>query len=334
MTKNISDELGGFIRGNDNFLLLTHEKPDGDAIGSIFGLFKILRDNGKKADAFLPEKLPARYASFVPEDVIIGKMPELEKYSWIICLDTSTPDRIGVDKDQRAKILSLQLVNVDHHPDNKLFGKKNFISPESAATAEIIFKALKDSGSLRISQEAATCLLIGIIMDTGGFRFDNTKALTLKAASELLVAGADYPRVINAMFFSQPLNFVKMEAELVSKHMKTAFSGKYAWAYLSDELLTEHGIEKKDTETLIDLLRQIQGVEIAAVFYRKDDGFKISLRSKNKKYPVAKIARTLGGGGHELAAGAFIKAAEISEAEKILQDRVGEMLGEKDGNPL
>jgi len=327
MTKNISDELGSVLKENDNFLLLAHEKPDGDALGSLFGLFTVLRENGKKADAYLPEKPPMRYVPFVPEGIIAGNTPDLDSYSCVVCLDTSTPDRIGIEKELRGKLLSRPMINIDHHPDNKLFGKQNFIVPDAAATAEIIFRTIKDSTEMRVSQAAATFLMMGIVMDTGGFRFDNTKASTLKTASELMAAGADYSRLINALFFSQPFNFVRMEAELISKKLRTAFSGRYAWAYLSDEILAEFGVEKKDTEMLIDSLRQIQGVEIAAIFYRKDDGFKISLRSKNQKYSVAKVARALNGGGHELAAGAFIKAEEVSKAEKILKDRIGELLG-------
>ena len=322
----ISSELGKFIRENDNFLLLTHEKPDGDALGSVFGVFTVLRENGKKADAFLPEPPPMRYTSFVPDGIIVGTAPKLDSYSWILCLDTSTPDRLGIDKSAKEKISSYPIVNIDHHPDNKLFGRVNFINSESAATAEILFRALDDSGKMRISQKAATALLIGIVMDTGGFRFENTKPSTFNAASSLLELDADYPRIINTMFFSRPLSFVKMEAELVLKHVKTACSGRYAWAYLSDEILKEYGVDKKDTEMLIDSLRQIGGVEIVAVFYRKDDGFKISMRSKNKKYSVAKIARSLNGGGHELAAGGFIKTDNISEAENILLSHVSGIL--------
>ncbi len=329
MTSNISAELGKFIQQNDNFLLLTHEKPDGDALGSIFGLFTVLRDNGKKVGAFLPEQLPTRYSSFIPDGIIIGKPPKLSSYSWILCLDTSLPDRLGIDKSTKDKITSYPLVNIDHHPDNKLFGKANFINSESAATAEIIFRALMDSGKMRISQEAATALLIGIVMDTGGFRFDNTKPSTFNAASELLALRADYPRIINTMFFSQPLGFIKMAAELVLNHVKIACNGRYAWAYLSDEILKTYGVDKKDTEMLIDSIRQIEGVEIAVVFYRKDDGFKISMRSKNKKYSVAKIARVLNGGGHELAAGGFIKTDNISEAEATVLSHVSTMLEEK-----
>ena len=103
MTSNISAELGKFIRENDNFLLLTHEKPDGDALGSIFGLFTVLRDNAKKVDAFLPEQPPKRYASFVPEGVMIGTPPELGAYSWILCLDTATSDRLGIDQSEKEK---------------------------------------------------------------------------------------------------------------------------------------------------------------------------------------------------------------------------------------
>ncbi|MFA6568444.1 MAG: DHH family phosphoesterase, partial [Victivallales bacterium] len=261
LTSNISAELGKFIEGNDSFLLLTHEKPDGDALGSIFGLFTVLRENGKKVDAFLPEQPPMRYTSFVPDGIMVGKHPRLDSYSWILCLDTSTPDRLGVDKSAKGKIPPYPLVNIDHHPDNKLFGKANFIDSESAATAEILFRALRDSGKMRISQEAATELLIGIVMDTGGFRFDNTRASTFNAASELLALGADYPRIINTMFFSQPHAFIKMAAELVLNHVKTACSGRYAWAYLSDDMLKTYGVDKKDTEMLIDSIRQIDGVE-------------------------------------------------------------------------
>jgi phosphoesterase RecJ-like protein len=324
MDPNISAELGEFLRGNDNFLLLTHEKPDGDALGSLFGLFTVLRENGKKADAFLPEQPPMRYASFVPDGIMIGTSPELGSYSWILCLDTSLPDRLGVDKSAKEKITSCPLVNIDHHPDNKLFGRANFINSESAATAEIIFRALNDSCEMRISRKAATALLIGIVMDTGGFRFDNTKTSTFNAASDLLALDADYPRIINTMFFSQPLGFVRMSAELILNHVRMACSGRYAWMYLGDEILKRHGVDKKDTEMLIDSLRQIEGVEIAVVFYRKDDGFKISMRSKNKKYSVAKIARILNGGGHELAAGGFMKTDNISEVEnKVLSHVTG-----------
>jgi phosphoesterase RecJ-like protein len=326
MAPNISSELGEFIRGNDNFLLLTHEKPDGDALGSIFGVFTVLRENGKKVDAFLPEQPPMRYSSFVPDGIIVGIAPKLDSYSWILCLDTSTPDRLGIDKSAKEKIPSYPIVNIDHHPDNKLFGRVNFINSESAATAEILFRALNDSGKMRISQKAATALLIGIVMDTGGFRFDNTKTATFNAASALLALGADYPRIINTMFFSRPLSFVKMEAELVLKYVRTACSGRYAWAYLSDEILKKYGVDKKDTEMLIDSIRQIDGVEIAVLFYRKDDGFKISMRSKNKEYSVAKIARVLNGGGHELAAGAFIKTDNISEAENTVLSHVAGIL--------
>ncbi len=322
----MNSELGKFIRENDNFLLLTHEKPDGDALGSIFGLFKVLRENGKKVDAYLTDQVPSRYSSFVPEGIIFGKLPPLERYSWIICLDISTPERIGVGKESRGNVLGMPLVNIDHHPDNKLFGKTNFVESGSSATSEIIFNIISKATGMKISSDAATYLLMGIVMDTGGFRFENTKSSTLVTASELMVLKADYSRIITAMFFSQPLNIVKMEAEVVSRHMKTEFSGRYAWAYVSDEILKEHGVEKKDTETVIDQIRQIHGVEIAIVIYRKDDGFKISLRSKDIRYPVAKIARALGGGGHELAAGAFIKTAEIAEVEKILLDHVGRLL--------
>ena len=163
-------------------------------------------------------------------------------------------------------------------------------------------------------------------MDTGGFRFDNTTPAVLKCAAELLSMGADYSNIIKSMFFSKPANFAKMEADIMLHHLETACNGQYAWFYLADEFLDTYEIKEKDTEGLIDLIRAIKGFEIVAIFKKKDEGFRFSLRSKNKKYSVGQIARSLNGGGHELAAGGLIPVDSIDEAEKIMLEYVEEVL--------
>ena len=317
-------EIAGIIAGRDNFLLITHQGPDGDAIGSTLGLLSALRENGKKAEAYFHEPLPDNYQEFCHLDFLSGPVPYLDQYDSILCLDFSNQKRFG-DVDLAA----YNTINIDHHPDNSRFARENYVYPRAAATAEILFNIIKAIPGWKITRETATLLMTGIVMDTGGFRFDNTTPAVLKCAAELLEMGADYSNVIKLMFFSKPAAFAKMEADILLHHLQTACEEKYAWFYLSDELLNSYGIKEKDTEGLIDLIRAIKGFEIVAIFKLKDEGFRFSLRSKNKKYSVGQIARRLNGGGHELAAGGMIQVKDIEEAEKIMLEHVREVLSFK-----
>ena len=311
------EKVAKILQKRDNFLIITHQRPDGDAIGSALGLMETLRINGKNADAFFHDELPNAYLPLINTPYIIEDLPCLSDYDNIICLDFSNPKRFG-DVDLSA----FNTINIDHHPDNSRFGKENFIFPRAAATAEIIFNIVNSINTWQINTQAATYMLMGILMDTGGLRFDNTSASVLTCAADLLKAGAEHNLIINSLFYSKPKNIAEMEADIILHHLQDAFEGKFAWFYMSDELLDSYGVSEKDTEGLIDVLRELKGVEIAAIFRKKDEGFRFSLRSKNTKYSVGTIARALNGGGHELAAGGFIPTAYIDEAEKIMMDYV------------
>jgi len=314
--------IAEILENNNNFLLITHSGPDGDAIGSTLGLFNALLENGKEADAFFHEVLPESYLPLIPEDLkpyLKEELPDFSSYDMILCLDFSNPERFG-----KVNFTNYNSVNIDHHPDNNKFAKQNFVFPEAAATAVIVFEILKNS-NLRISQNTATLLQTGLIMDTGGFRFQNTSPAALRSGAELLEAGADYSEIINSMFFSKPANLAKMEAEIISYHMKTGCHGRFGWFYLTEELLDSFDIAEKDTEGLIDIIRRIDDFEIVAILREKQGGFRISLRSKHSRYSVGKVARILNGGGHELAAGGFIPSETIEEAEEILEQEIGEL---------
>jgi len=317
-TKPISE----IVERNDNFLLITHSGPDGDAVGSTLGLFNALIENGKKVDSFFHEILPESYSPLIPENLkqyLKKDFPDFSKYDMILCLDFSNPERFG-----KIDFTLYNSVNIDHHPDNTKFAKQNYVFPDAAATAVIIFDILKNS-NLKISPDTATLLLTGLIMDTGGFRFQNTSPGALRYGAELLEAGADYTNIINSMFFSKPADLAKMEAEIISYHLKTGCNGRFAWFFLSEELLDSFDIIEKDTEGLIDLIRSIKGFEIVAIMRQKGNGFRISLRSKHAQYSVGQVARKLNGGGHELAAGGFIPVETLEEAEEILEQEIEEL---------
>ena len=219
------------------------------------------------------------------------------------------------------------VINIDHHPDNERFGTLVQLNPAAAAAAEELYTLFRDAG-FRISAENATRLLLGIITDSGCFRFDNTSADTLRTAAELMELGADHHRIIVSVFSSRPENLVRLEAELGSKHLKTAFGGKFAWMYLDPEVLKQFGVDIRNTESLIELPRNIAGVELAATLRPEKDGFKLSLRAKNAPYSAGRIARRLNGGGHEMAAGGFIPADNLRTAEQILLQQVEMELNE------
>jgi len=328
MPAKISD-LADFFVNNDNFLIVTHERPDGDALGSSFGLFSLLRENGKTAEVLLPEPLPERYLDFVPHTYRTSFAPyERTGFNWCVSLDNTEPERAAVGMHVKLEDFKLPLVNIDHHPDNRNFGKINLIVPTAAATAEIVFMIAKAIPGWKISPNTATLLQMGLVMDTGGFRFDNTSPAALEAAAELLRLKADHHKIINGMFFSKHLPYVQFEADLITNHLRLDKSGRFAWISIPDALIERYKIDMRNSEGLIEILRAIAGIDIVAILQRKDEGYKISLRSKDARYSVGKIARQLSGGGHELAAGCFIKTDNLEAAERILLAQVERVLYE------
>ncbi|MFA7231445.1 MAG: bifunctional oligoribonuclease/PAP phosphatase NrnA [Victivallaceae bacterium] len=318
-----------WLRQNDNFLIITHEHPDGDALGSIFGMLSMLRKNGKTADAFLPEPLPEKYLDFAPCDFRseLSRI-ELNSYNYCISLDNPKTTRAGMGANLAFNDIVLPVLNIDHHPDNSQFGKWNLVMPKAAATAEIIYSIFKEIPEWQISPTTASLLMLGIVTDTGGFRFDNTSPDVLRKAAELLELNADYHKIVLNMFFSNPLIQQEFEAELMMHHLRLKCNGRFAWFFIPNELLKKYSIDMRNTEGLIEALRVIKGTEIVAIMQPREEGFKISLRSKNPKYSVGAIARQLNGGGHELAAGGLIKTTSRESAEKILLAHVEKVLNE------
>ena len=317
------DDISRFLLDNDNYLLVTHERPDGDALGSSFAMLHLLKDAGKNAILLLPEELPEKYLDFVSHDYRDHIDPyERATFNWCVSLDNTEMERAGVGLKTRLADFKLPVINIDHHPDNKRFGVKNLIMPQASATAEIVLRIAESSPRWKISPRCATLLLLGIIMDTGGFRFDNTSPDALEISARLLRLKADHHHIVNNMFYSKHLPYVQFEAELVNNHLKQAPSGRFGWIFIPDQLVKRYGINMKNTEGLIECLRSIDGMDIVAIMQRKDDGYKVSLRSKSPKYSVGKIARLLNGGGHEMASGCLIKADSLESAEKILLSHI------------
>ena len=308
-------------------LIVTHERPDGDAVGSASALWYLLTENGFRAKLYFQDELPDAYRTFVPEEGLCtpdeNGVLQVNSFSMILSADASTPKRIGMNGIDPATI-QIPFAAVDHHPDHIDFAKLTFIDPTASSAAEIVFELAKTANWI-ISADAATRLYLGVTTDTGCFRFDNTTPRALRTAADLKELSADSHRVIDRAYFSKPFNMARFEAELFCRALRTAEEGRVAWFMITNEMLARFNVNIRNTENLIENLRQIEGVTVAALIKPTSNPgiFKVSLRSKDDNVSVGKVARRLNGGGHELAAGCTIFAKSPENAEEILLKHIG-----------
>ena len=313
--KNDFQRIGDWIFEKASILILAHQRPDGDAIGSLVGLFYSLRDNGVVCNAYIKEDVPERYQDLIPKGLLVGAEVDFSHYDALICLDTANEKRLAIPNNLTFNDLALPICNLDHHVDNSRYGKIFCIKSSCAATAELVVQLIQNL-SLKITSKPATMLLMGIITDTGGFRFNNTTADTLKTAAWLIENGGDYNLIMRKVYFEEPANKLKLTGKLCEK-IKFAFGNRVAYFFLTSELLSSYKVDEKDTEDLVDIARAIKGVEIACRIQKVKGGVRFSLRSKNEAFSVNDIAHELGGGGHRMAAGAFVNNIDLEKGEEL-----------------
>ena len=324
------NEMFAALAAARSVLLATHLRPDGDALGSTFGLRAYLRSAGKKADVILTDGMPHRYVNMYRGALTKLSREQADGYELVAVLDCANVARLNVPGSLGVDYLrSRRAINVDHHVYNNLDLPKNFVCSERSSASEIVALMLLDAGA-EIPPECATPLLAGMMTDTGCFRFSNTTGETLRIAGALLDRGAVLERISNEVFFNKPYNCAAFEADLFNTRLKIACGGKFAYAYIDDEILKKHDFNLAEDEGIIDNLRALEGVVIALLIYRNAAGeFKLSLRSKDSAFPVGPLARKHGGGGHEMAAGATLRMASFEEVEALILGEVAELLGEK-----
>ena len=229
----------------------------------------------------------------------------------------------GLDIEQLRK---LNFISIDHHKGNSLAAPAEWLEPEACSASFMVAKLLLSSGK-SIPEDAATLLLTGIMTDTGNFCFANTDAEAFRVASELRKCGADTVKIANAIFFSKPLKQLHFEAELINSCFKMACNNRFAYCFVPEELMKKYDFNMAEDEGLIDLLRGIDGAVIAMLCHKRADGFRVSLRSKENRFPVGPIARELGGGGHDMAAGCTVDLPDFAAVEALLISKISALLG-------
>lgn len=302
------------LRAHDRFLLVTHENPDGDALGSIKATKLALESLGKDAEMYLygDAPLPVEYAFLALDDLRRELPPDAAKRV-LVALDCANEERMGPDPSLlRQAPLTL---DIDHHHDNTRFGDVTLVVPDASSTGEVLRDVFAEL-DVELTPVIAEALYTALVTDTGRFQYTNTTPKTLRLAAELVEAGVDFHRIFQELFAS--IDFIKFK--LIGKAAERAQvleGGRLVISYLERSDFTELGAAEAYAEGVIDSLRAIDGAEMVALIReppRSDDApaRKVSLRASVDEIDVSAIARKSGGGGHRQAAG-FSSDASVEE---------------------
>jgi bifunctional oligoribonuclease and PAP phosphatase NrnA len=308
--------------------LLAHEHPDGDCLGSAIGFAYILRQLGKICVPACADSMPRAF-SFLPGAELLQTTLGDEQFDLVIALDAGELTRYGSLFTQHSAFLQrVPILNMDHHVSSAGCGQVNIIEPRAAATAELLV-LFQQQANLPLNKEAALCLLTGLITDTGSFQYSNTTPHTLQAAALLLAAGASPEQIAKSVFRSHPLAQVRYDAAVVA-NIQTACNGRLIWSYATDETIAKTGLTPDMNDSCSAMLRDIEGVHIAAFFksFGNPNKTRISLRC-GTPYDVSKVCTRFGGGGHLHAAGATI-ALPLEQAMNVVIAELEREIAEAD----
>lgn len=317
------NELSSFLRDKDNFLVVSHTNPDGDAIGSMLAMGCLLQEMGKSFSLYNQSGLPERFTWLEPPWNITSNLSEVltDHRQWFVVLDCGDNDRMG--EDIEPYIEKGITCNIDHHMGNPHFGFINWVEPDRSSVGEMIALLAQDLG-FPLSGVLGQSLYLAIVSDTGFFSYSNTTPETLQIVSKLLQAGLD-PGSFNAKYQQQwTLNKLRLHGYAM-QDVSLYSHGQIGVIRVSKSLLHETQTTSDDCEGLVNYPRQIKGVKVAVSLRQQDsEQIRFSLRSWGE-INVRDIAVHFDGGGHHNASGGTIKAS-LTEAEKHLVQAIQTVL--------
>jgi len=311
---NIKEE----IQKAEDIVILTHESPDGDAVGSALAMYLTLKKLGKTVDVIIPE-----YASifdFLPAANEIKKEGKQEPYDLAISVDVTGINRLNgfANYFENAGVK----IQIDHHQVNEMFADYNFVNPASPACAQNLIFIIEQLG-VEIDKEIGTCLLTGIITDTGGFKYEGVSAETFEFTSWLLAKGVNVSDVYKRVMQTKTRANFELR-KVIMDRTEFLCDNKVAFTYMTLEDEKNTGAAPGDHEGLVEIGRDIEGVEVSIFLREVENGYKASLRS-NDYVNVSDVCIAFSGGGHKRAAGCTIfntldiaKEAILHEVEKYI----------------
>ncbi len=297
----------------EKLIVVAHENPDGDALGSLIAMQEVLSALGKDSLMFIAARefpLPHEYRSLQLPGLVNEPPPDLAQRT-VVFLDCGNVERNPAEELTRS---GARILNIDHHHDNTRFGTANYVDPRASSTAEMIWTIMHRIG-LALTPTIAEALYVGLITDTGCFMYENTGQRAHIMAAELIDAGVDVPQTFQRVYEDVPYGRLALLARGLSK-VERYDEGKLTITSLSAEDFTEAGAEESYSEGVIDHLRAVRGTAVAALVRDRLSGLgeptstpagrrlrKVSLRASDRRIDVSAIARAQGGGGHKAAAG-------------------------------
>jgi len=309
-------EISRSLREARRIAILSHENPEGDAIGSSLGAYHGLHALGKEVAIFNPDPVPS-FLTFLPgSEKIQSTIPKDHSFDLYLILDCGDSERVGgLLQDLRGLT-----INIDHHPGNGRFGDLNWVEEGASSTGEMVYRLLFEEMGLPLTWEAAINLYAAILTDTGSFRFSNTTAKSLRIASVLLRVGISPEKVASQLYEQRSLGQLHVLGEMLSG-IQLQGDGKIAWGLISQEMLNRGQITLQETEGFVNYPRSLKGVEVAVIF--KEEGlrrYRVSLRSKGT-IDVGRVASAFSGGGHHNAAGCTL-SGELAEVRKRVLEEI------------
>lgn len=312
------------LRAHESFVILSHVRPDGDALGCELAMAICLMELGKKVTVWNEDGMLEKFR-FLPKSELVEMPPtEPRDFDVVIALDTATRERVGATCLNALGNVKLW-INIDHHVSNIGYGDLAHIDPSAPATGQILYELFRGQ-YLPFTYEMADNLFVAISTDTGSFQYPNTSARSFEIGAELVKAGVNVGRLSQLVYESYPLRRIEL-LRTVLNTLKIGSNGRMASFSLSMEAAAKIGAKPEDNEGLIDYIRAIEGVIVAAFIEELPEGkVRISLRSKDSRVDVCKICAQFKGGGHTLAAGARIPGT-LAEVEtkvlKAISDEIG-----------
>ena len=331
---SVSNPMGDLLEGNSfseihealtkasRILIVSHARPDGDALGSTLAAAMWLQNEGHVITAWNEDGLPEKF-SYLPGASLLGKPTEqVEHFDAVLVLDTASKNRLGETLLARAR--APLWVAIDHHVSNEQFTECNWIEPRAPATGQMLAAGFLMQG-IPITPEMATNLYVAIATDTGSFQYHKTSAQTFEIVAKLIRAGVNVGKISQEIYASQPRRrFELFKHALV--HTQFSADNRIASTSLSRTQAIALGISPEDTEGIIDTLRSIKEVLVAAFFEELPGGkIRLSLRSKNHSLDASSFCQYYGGGGHDMAAGASI-AGSLEFVQTNVLERLAKVL--------
>lgn len=331
--EKVLSEVAGTLLNEKKVLITTHIKPDGDALGCLIAMHHAMTAIGADSAMYISgSRVVAPEYDFLGtlDEVLYGAPPEDSPSRTLIAVDCGNAERIGNDElvEQAPRI-----INIDHHSDNSRFGDLNLVAGSASSTSEIIYFILQKMG-VELSEEMAQAIYTGILMDSGRFQYASTTPATLRVAADLISLGVDHTAIFHHVYETVPVAKARLQCRMLD-NMVISYNGRLAIGVLEQEDFRAAGAGADLTDGLINHLRELEGVEVAALIYAmspdeesSEPFYRVSLRSSGEGVNVQSIARAMGGGGHRQAAGFSATGETAAELVRFITEESGKALSD------